>query len=91
MKCRGFFLNGLRAKKELDDKTYLDFVKALEKGDMSKRKAIPQFQILFHPKFRKMYSKYTLKTFKNSSYDKRIIVVKKNCCIMTVLLHICVM
>ena len=84
VKCRGFFLNGQRAKKELNVETYCEFINALEKGDMSKRKMVPQFQILFHPKSRKMYSKYSLKTFKNSSYEKRIIVVKKGFCIMTV-------
>ena len=83
IKCRGFFLGGLRARSELNVETYQAFVKALEEGDMTKRKLVPQSQILLNPKTGKMYSKFQLKAFTNDIYDKRVIVTKKDHCIMT--------
>ena len=83
VKCRGFFLSGFKAKKELNVDTYREFIKALEEGDTEKKKLIPQFQINYHPKARKMYSKFGLKRFSNGYFEKRIIVVKEGHCIMT--------
>ena len=84
IKCRGFFLNGFKAKSQINAETYQKFVKALESGDMSQRKLVPQFRIGLNTKSRKMVSKTVLKAFKNSIYEKRLIVTKEKHCIMTV-------
>ena len=70
------------SKKELTLETYQTFISCLEKGDASQKKFVPQYQIAINAKTRQLYSKYQLKAFSNSNFDKRIIIAdssKKTC------------
>ena len=83
IKCRGFYLGNLKTDQLLTVHVYEEFIHALENDDLTKRKLIPQHQILLHPKTKKMFSKYQLKAFTNSTFEKRIIVTKEGHCTMT--------
>ena len=83
IKCRGFFLGGVKTNELLTVEVYEEFIQALEKDDLTKRKLIPQHQILLDPKTRKMFSKNQLKAFTNATFEKRIAVTREGHCTMT--------